>query len=134
LYVQTWRKLMDSQPDLTHPRTLFNTAVFATKTANSFVLGQDPPYANADMLAVVPPDFPPTAIWAAMNDTLIPVKHSFMLADKLKEAGIEVRLEQVQAEHGFTDLPAKYFEKDAPGWWTDHIVPVLEWALKRLEE
>lgn len=107
--------------------------MFATKTANSFVLGQDPPYpADVNMLSHVPSTFPPTAIWAALNDSLLPVEHSFKLADRLREAGVEVRLEQVQAEHGFTDLPAKYFEKDAPRWWTGHIVPVLEWAMEKL--
>ena len=133
-HVREHIELSHSQPDLAHPRTLFNTAVFATKTANSFVLGQDPPYSDsANMLADIPSTFPPTAIWAAMNDSLIPVQHSIVLAEKLKAAGVEVRLEEVQAEHGFTDLPAKYFEKDAPGWWADHIVPVLEWALDKLE-
>lgn len=123
------------QPDLTCPRTLFNTAVFATKTANSFVLGQDQPYSDqCDLLRNIPFHFPPTAIWAAVNDSLIPVEQSLLLADKLKEAGVEVRLELVQAEHGFTDLPARYFEKDAPGWWRDHIVPVLEWVMVKLDE
>lgn len=66
-----------------------------------------------------------------MSDTLIPVEQSFQLEEKLKELGVEVRLNGGEgAFHGFVDaLPMMWPQGNE--WWEKVILPSLEWAKEK---
>lgn len=107
---------------------------FESKSLNSYVIGQDAPYsADNDILGCLTPAFPPTRVFCAVKDSLIPVEHSYRLVKKLQDLGVECEAVKVEeAEHGFTDLPAKYFPEHSQKWWDESIEPTLRWAVEKL--
>jgi acetyl esterase/lipase len=103
-------------------------------TLTSFYHIHDPPYPREDSpLTAVTASFPPTWIYCALEDDLIPVSQSFMMADRLRELEVEVHAEGIRAPHGYSDLPMRYFPDRAEGWWRESILPSLKWANSKLQ-
>jgi len=102
---------------------------------NSFVIGHDQPYpAEASILGAISTGFPPTRVFCAVKDSLIPVEHSYRLVRYLQDKGVDAQSVVVEeAEHGFTDLPVKYFPDHAEKWWNESIRPTLEWGIEKLQ-
>jgi len=86
-------------------------------------------------LGSISPGFPPTRVFCAVKDSLIPVEHSYRLVKHLQAKGVDAQAVVVQeAEHGFTDLPVRYFPDHAEKWWNESIRPTLEWGIEQLEQ
>ncbi|KAM0753206.1 alpha/beta-hydrolase [Meredithblackwellia eburnea MCA 4105] len=116
------------------PRQLFLKAVTLSNTLGSFLLGKNPPFPDADNVTKgMTSSYPPTFIFCALEDGMIPVEQSFMVERTLQGLGVEVVAPRVPAPHGFLDMPAKCFPDRAQGWWDQAILPSLEWALKKLQ-
>ena len=61
-------------------------------------------YRRASPVSYVTGDAPPFLLFHGRNDELVPVDQSIRLAEKLKSAGVPVRLVVLEGEkHGFTD-------------------------------
>jgi acetyl esterase/lipase len=105
-----------------------------TGVLRSYLHGCDPPYPEEEqILNNITKDFPPTLMYVALEDDLIPPEgQKKALEDKLGEFGIECRVLMVQAPHGFIDLPARYFPDRAQGWWDETVQPALEWAIQKM--
>lgn len=105
----------------------------ATQTLNSFLYGTNPPYAPSNTpLNLITPTYPPTYILAALADELIPVEHSFLLYDKLREHGVEALMAKVEgAAHGFAERPPADWPEGVD-YWRDVIREAVDWAVAKL--
>ena len=105
-----------------------------TGCIGSYLHNCDPPHPDDEqILEHITADFPPTLMYVALEDDLIPPDgQKQALEDKLGPLGVECKVMMVQAPHGFIDLPARYFPDRAQGWWDETVQPALEWALEKM--
>jgi acetyl esterase/lipase len=99
------------------------------------VIGHDLPYPKeASIMGGITSTFPPTRVFCAVKDSLIPVEQSYHLIRHLQSLGVDAKAVIVEeAEHGFTDLPVAYFPDHSERWWAESIRPTLEWGLEKLQ-
>lgn len=76
--------------------------------------------------------FPPTWLYCALKDTLIPYQHTVMVHDKLESLGVENVLVKSEAPHGFVDSFRSSQAEEKEQWYRESILPSMEWAMKKL--
>jgi acetyl esterase/lipase len=98
-------------------------------------VGHDAPFErDASPANIVTKDFPPTFVFVAEMDSLIPSKQSYELYESLKALGVDAEIGVgLGMEHGQIEGLGQWEKlEDEKGWWGQVVLPALTFALKRL--
>jgi acetyl esterase/lipase len=105
------------------------------KSLCSWISGLDAPFPpEASPINLVTPDFPPTFILVAENDSLIPPTYSYDLQRVLAANGVQVETGVAMGmEHGQIEGLGLWERlEEEQGWWGQAVLPALTFAVEHL--
>jgi acetyl esterase/lipase len=117
------------------PRRVWLAGVSSTNALFAYFINHDPPFPqNTQPINFVTPDFPPTCIFVACNDEIVPVNNSYDLAEKTRAAGVETLVvEAKDMPHGHAECLPWVRWPEGYDWWQEAIEPSLEFVAEKID-